>query len=108
MELSVLLKLMQEKNASDLFLTAGIPPTIKVDGKTIPASKEPLSPDDAMQMITSMMSPAQRDEFEATHECNFAVVEPGLGRFRASAFIQRNHAGAVLRRICRRCSRTCP
>ena len=83
MELSVLLKLMQEKNASDLFLTAGIPPTIKVDGRTIPASKEPLSPDDAMQMITGMMSPAQRDEFEATHECNFAVVEPGMGRFRA-------------------------
>jgi twitching motility protein PilU len=99
MELSVLLKLMQEKNASDLLLTVGIPPTIKVDGKTVPASKEPLSADATMQMITGMMSPAQRDEFEATHECNFAVVEPGLGRFRASAFIQRNHAGAVLRRI---------
>jgi len=99
MELSALLKLMHEKNASDLFITVGIPPTIKVDGKTVPASKEPLSPEDAMQMITGMMSPAQRDEFDATHECNFAVTEPGLGRFRASAFIQRNHAGAVLRRI---------
>jgi len=99
MELSALLKLMHEKQASDLFITVGIAPTIKVDGKTAPVSKEPLSPEDAMQMITGMMSPAQRDEFEATHECNFAVSEPGLGRFRASAFIQRNHAGAVLRRI---------
>jgi len=99
MELSVLLKLMHQKQASDLFLTVGIPPTIKVDGKTVPVSKEPLSEDDAMQMITGMMSPAQRDEFEATHECNFAVSDPELGRFRASAFIQRNHAAAVLRRI---------
>ena len=52
MELSVLLKLMHQKQASDLFLTVGIPPTIKLDGKTVPVSKEPLSEDDAMQMIT--------------------------------------------------------
>ncbi len=52
-----------------------------------------------MEIITSMMSPAQREEFEATHECNFAISAEGIGRFRASAFIQRNHAGAVLRRI---------
>ena len=57
MELSLLLKLMQEKHASDLFLTAGIPPTIKVDGKTVPASKEPLSAESAMQMITRQLKP---------------------------------------------------
>ena len=99
MELSLLLKMMHEKGASDLFLTAGVPPTMKVDGRTAPVSNEALTPDSAMDVVTSMMTPAQRDEFEATHECNFAVNEEGVGRFRASAFIQRDQAGAVLRRI---------
>jgi twitching motility protein PilU len=99
MELSLLLKMMHEKRASDLFLTAGVPPTMKVDGRTAPVSNEALTPDTAMEIVTSMMTPAQRDEFEATHECNFAVNEEGVGRFRASAFIQRDQAGAVLRRI---------
>jgi twitching motility protein PilU len=99
MDLSLLLKMMHDKGASDLFLTAGAPPTMKVDGSTAPVSNEALTPDSAMEIVTGMMTPAQRDEFEATHECNFAVNEEGLGRFRASAFIQRDQAGAVLRRI---------
>ena len=99
MELSSLLRLMHEKSASDLFLTAGIPPTMKVDGKTAPVSSEALTPDSSMEIITGMMTPAQRDEFEATRECNFAINEEGVGRFRVSAFIQRDQAGAVLRRI---------
>lgn len=99
MDLSVLLKQMHEKGASDLFLTAGVAPTMKVDGKTMPVSTEALGPEASMEIVTSMMTPAQRDEFEATHECNFAVSEEGVGRFRASAFIQRGQAGAVLRRI---------
>jgi twitching motility protein PilU len=99
MDLMALLRLMKEKNASDLFLTAGIPPTMKVDGKTVPVSNEALSPEAATEIVTSMMTPGQREEFEATKECNFAVSATDIGRFRASAFIQRNHAGAVLRRI---------
>ncbi|MEZ5541513.1 MAG: PilT/PilU family type 4a pilus ATPase [Pseudomonadota bacterium] len=99
MDLLPLLKLMKEKQASDLFLTAGLPPTVKLNGKTVPIGSEALTPETAMRMVTNMMTPAQRDEFEATHECNFAISEPDVGRFRASAFIQRNHAGAVLRRI---------
>ena len=99
MELSTLLKLMGEKGASDLFLTAGVPPTMKINGKTVAVSSEVLAPEASMEIVTSMMTPAQRDEFEATHECNFAVSEEGVGRFRASAFIQRGQAGAVLRRI---------
>jgi twitching motility protein PilU len=99
MELSSLLKMMHDKGASDLFLTAGVPPTMKVDGKTAPVTNEALTPETSMEVVTSMMTPAQRDEFEATHECNFAVNEEGVGRFRASAFIQRDQAGAVLRRI---------
>ena len=99
MDLMALLRLMKEKNASDLFLTAGIPPMMKVDGKTVPVSNEALSPEAATEIVTSMMTPGQREEFEATKECNFAVSATDIGRFRASAFVQRNHAGAVLRRI---------
>jgi twitching motility protein PilU len=99
MDLTPLLQLMHDKNASDLYLTVGIPPTMRIDGKTTPVAEESLTPDGAMAIVTSMMSPAQREEFEATHECNFAISAEGIGRFRASAFIQRNHAGAVLRRI---------
>ena len=99
MDLSSLLKLMHEKSASDLFLTAGVPPTMKVNGKTAPVSNEVLTPESSMEVVTGMMTPAQRDEFEATRECNFAINEEGVGRFRVSAFIQRDQAGAVLRRI---------
>jgi len=80
---------MHDKGASDLFLTAGVPPTMKVDGRTAPVSNEALTPETSMEIVTGMMTPAQRDEFEATHECNFAVYEEGIGRFRASAFVRR-------------------
>jgi len=99
MELSSLLKEMHDRVASDLFLTAGAPPTMKVDGKTIAVADGKLTPDVVMEFVTGMMTPAQRDEFESTHECNFAISEKGVGRFRASAFIQRGQAGVVLRRI---------
>ncbi len=99
MNLTPILKMMDEKKASDLFITAGLPPTIKVDGRTVHVGQEALSPEAAMEIVTSMMTPGQREEFDATHECNFAINEPDVGRFRASAFIQRNQAGVVLRRI---------
>ncbi len=99
MDLLPLLQLMHDKNASDLYLTVGLAPTMRIDGTTKPVADEVLSPESAMDIVTSMMSPAQREEFEATHECNFAISAQGIGRFRASAFVQRNHAGAVLRRI---------
>ena len=75
MDLTTLLMQMHEKGASDLFLTAGVPPSMKVDGKTVPVSRDVLTPEASMEIITNMMTPAQRDEFEATHECNFAVTE---------------------------------
>jgi len=99
MELTPLLQLMHEKKASDLFLTAGLPPMMKINGKTGPVAGETLTPADSMAIVTGMMSPAQRDVFEATKECNFAISDEQIGRFRVSAFIQSNHAGAVLRRI---------
>jgi len=90
---------MQQKKASDLFLTVGLPPNLKVDGKIGPASSQKITQEDAVELIHGMMSPAQREEFKQTHECNFAVSESGVGRFRASAFYQRGQAGVVLRRI---------
>jgi len=99
MELNSLLELMKQKKASDLFLTIGLPPMLKVGGKTGPVSQEKLSPATATELITGMMTPTQRDAFEATNECNFAISEEGIGRFRVSAFIQRGQPGAVLRRI---------
>ncbi|WJW76792.1 PilT/PilU family type 4a pilus ATPase [Thiohalobacter sp. IOR34] len=99
MELNTLLRVMVEKKASDLFITAGIPPSVKIDGRIRPVSKDPLSPEQAREMVYSAMSPTQRNEFDACHECNFAISASGLGRFRVSAFFQRNHIGMVLRRI---------
>lgn len=99
MDVSSLLKMMAEKKASDLYLTAGLPPSMKVNGRIERISEEALIPEQTSEMILGLMSPAQREDFDATHESNFAVSETGVGRFRASAFIQRGHAGIVLRRI---------
>ena len=99
MEMSSLLKLMVSKKASDLFVTAGVPPSLKVNGKIKAASKETVTSALSRSMVYSIMNESQRDEFDRTHECNFAISETGLGRFRVSAFYQRNHVGMVLRRI---------
>jgi twitching motility protein PilU len=99
MEISSLLNMMKEKKASDLFITVGLPPSMKVDGRIAPISQNALTPAEAEEIVLNMMTPAQRDEFEATRECQFAVSETGVGRFRASAFYQRNHPGVILRRI---------
>jgi twitching motility protein PilU len=93
------LKLMAHKKASDLFITSGVPPTMKVNGKLSPITQSPLSPQQARDLVLNVMSPAQREEFEKTHECNFAIGVSGVGRFRVSCFYQRNQVGMVLRRI---------
>ncbi|MGR9051977.1 MAG: PilT/PilU family type 4a pilus ATPase [Gammaproteobacteria bacterium] len=99
MDFKALLALMVQKKASDLFITAGRPPTIKVDGKLNEVSKTSLSADQAMAVVTGVMNQRQKDEFEHTKECQFAISAPPLGRFRVSAFTQRDAAGMVLRRI---------
>jgi twitching motility protein PilU len=93
------LKLMVHKKASDLFITAGVAPSIKVQGRIVPITQSPLSPQQARDMVVNVMTPAQREEFEKTHECQFAVAAQGVGRFRVSCFYQRNCVGMVLRRI---------
>lgn len=93
------LKLVAHKKASDLFITAGMPPSIKVNGRLSPIAQNPLTPNQSKDLVMSIMKPSQKEEFERTHECNFAIGLQGVGRFRVSAFYQRNHVGMVLRRI---------
>ncbi|MGI9221768.1 MAG: PilT/PilU family type 4a pilus ATPase [Woeseiaceae bacterium] len=94
-----LLRKMVEREGSDLFLTKGFPPAIKVDGTIHKATDTPLSSDQAAIMVRSIMNDKQIKEFDATKECNFAISPQGIGRFRVSAFIQQGHVGAVLRTI---------
>src|SRR5690554_6838031 len=99
MEFEKLLRLMVEKGGSDLFITAGVPPSMKVNGKILPVSKTPMSPEMTRETVHGVMNEQQRREFTENHECNFAISARGIGRFRVSAFYQRNLAGMVLRRI---------
>ncbi len=99
MEFEKLLRLMVEKGGSDLFITAGVPPSMKVNGKIMPVTKNPMSPEQTRETVHSVMNEQQRREFTENHECNFAISARGVGRFRVSAFYQRNLAGMVLRRI---------
>ncbi len=99
LELDKMLRLMVDKKASDLFITAGLPPSIKIDGMIHPVTKEALSPEKAREGVLAAMNEAQRKEFLLNHECNFAISSRGVGRFRVSAFYQRNLVGMVLRRI---------
>ena len=93
------LKLMAHKKASDLFITAGVPPSMKVNGKLSPITQSPLTSQQSRDLVLNVMNPSQREEFEKTHECNFAIGVSGVGRFRVSCFYQRNQVGMVLRRI---------
>ena len=99
MDINKLLKFMVEKGASDAFITAGVAPSLKIHGKVMPVSDQVLTGEQCHQIITSVMSDKQRAEFDEHSECNFAVAREGIGRFRASAYMQRNLAGMVLRRI---------
>ncbi|TPQ25308.1 PilT/PilU family type 4a pilus ATPase [Methylomonas sp. HW2-6] len=99
MDFTALLALMVEKRASDLFITAGRPPSMKVNGKVVEVSKTSLNSEQTLKLVLGIMSQRQRDEFENTKECQFALSAHSLGRFRVSAFTQRDSAGMVLRRI---------
>ena len=94
-----LLVMMGQRKASDLFITSGFPPALKVDGEITPVSKTTLSPMHTLTLARSIMNDKQAAEFERTNECNFAINPPGTGRFRCSAFMQQNHVGIVIRTI---------
>ena len=94
-----LLKLMVEKKGSDLFITEGFPPAIKVHGKVSPVSKTGLTGENTKALTYAIMNDKQLKEYEATKECNFAINPVGIGRFRCNAYIQRSYCGMVLRTI---------
>ena len=97
-----LLRLMVQKNGSDLFISAGFPPAVKIDGKIVPQSNQVLTPAHTTDLARAIMNDRQAAEFESTKECNFAISPPGIGRFRANAFIQQGRVGLVLRTIAQR------
>ncbi len=94
-----LLRRVVEKKGSDLFITAGFPPAIKIDGEVRPQSERALTPEQAAVLTRAIMNDRQSKEFDATKECNFAIAPPGIGRFRVNAFIQQGFTGCVLRLI---------
>ena len=94
-----LLRLMMQKNGSDLFITANFPPAIKVDGKVIPVSNQTLLPQHSAELARSIMNDRQASDFEATKECNFAISPPGIGRFRVNALVQQGRVAVVCRTI---------
>mgnify|MGYP001824114578 FL=1 len=99
MDFNDILEMVVEKKASDLFITADIPPSIKVHGRVMPVSKTRLDASQSRELTLGLMTPEQRDEFLHTKECNFAFSAKNIGRFRVSAFVQRDCVGMVLRRI---------
>ena len=88
-----LLHAMIAKKASDLFITAGFPPAIKMDGRLSPVAKQPLTLQHTAEIARAIMNDKQAAEFEATKECNFAISPGGIGRFRVSAFLQQGRVG---------------
>jgi twitching motility protein PilU len=94
-----LLRRMVEKKASDLFITSGFPPAIKIDGEIRPQSERALTLEQSAILVRAIMNDRQSREFDATKECNFAIAPPGIGRFRVSAFVQQGATGCVIRLI---------
>ena len=94
-----LLRGMVSQKASDLFITSGFPPAFKVDGKMTPVSSQALTSQHTQELARSIMNDRQAAEFESTHECNFAISPPGIGRFRVNVFMQQQRVGMVLRTI---------
>ncbi|MBL8489952.1 MAG: PilT/PilU family type 4a pilus ATPase [Rhodocyclaceae bacterium] len=94
-----LLTMMVQKKGSDLFITSGFPPAIKVDGKVTPATTQVLTPQHTLELARAIMNDRQAADFESSKECNFAINPSGIGRFRVNAFVQQGRAGLVLRTI---------
>jgi len=94
-----LLRALLAKKGSDLFITAGFPPAMKIDSKMTPVSQTALTGQHTAMLCRSVMNDKQAAEFESTKECNFAIAPTGIGRFRVNCFIQQAQVGMVLRVI---------
>jgi twitching motility protein PilU len=99
MNVKPLFKLMVDKKASDLFFTTHAPVMIKIDGKIVPVNQMELSPKMVRQAALELMNEAQLEKFTRDLEIDFAISEPGLGRFRVNIFHQRGNVGMVMRFI---------
>src|SRR6201991_2401003 len=94
-----LFKLMVEKKPSALSFTSNAPIKIKIEGQILPVNKQVLTPETVRQTAYALMTPEQRDYFTHEFELDFAISEPGLGRFRVNVFMQRGFPAMVLRYI---------
>jgi len=99
MDIKLLLRLMAEKDASDLFFSTGAPPYMKIEGISTPMGQSPLPPGSIKEIAYAMMNEEQIEEFEQEWELNFAHTVKNIGRFRANIFKQRGEVGMVLRHI---------
>ena len=94
-----LLRLLSQKKGSDLFITVGFPPAMKIDSRMTPVSTQPLTAQQSAEFAYAMMNERQRAEFEQSRECNFAIKPDGIGRFRVNVFMQQGFVGMVMRVI---------
>ena len=94
-----LLRALLAKKGSDLFITAGFPPAMKIDSKMTPVSQTSLTGQHTAMLVRAVMNDKQAAEFESTKECNFAIAPSGIGRFRINCFIQQGQVGMVMRVI---------
>src|SRR4249920_763737 len=94
-----LLRVLLAKRGSDLLLTAGFPPAMKIDSRMTPVSQQALTGQHTGMLVRSIMNDKQAAEFEAKKECNFAIAPSGIGRFRVNCFVQQGMVGAVMRVI---------
>ena len=97
--LEQLLQLMVQKNASDLYLTVGAPPTLKIDGRAVPIGQEALRPGQTLALAKEILGLERLQEFQQEKEVNMAISASGIGRFRVNGFFQRGELGFVLRAI---------
>ena len=94
-----LLRALLAKKGSDLFITVGFPPAMKIDSKMTPVSQTALTGQHTSMLVRAVMNDKQAAEFEAKKECNFAINPSGIGRFRVNCFVQMGQVGMVMRVI---------
>src|SRR6185312_6873658 len=94
-----LLRALIAKKGSDLFITSGFPPAMKIDSKMTPVSQTALTAQHTAMLCRAVMNDKQAAEFEAKKECNFAIAPAGIGRFRVNTFVQQGQVGMVMRVI---------
>ncbi len=97
--LDVLFQLMKSKNASDLHLTVGVPPILRIDGKLFQTPYDALTSERIQTLIYAVMSEEQKERFESTNELDFAITLKTFGRMRVNLYRQRGNIGVAIRSI---------